>query len=86
MNPEDSVVFGAAVQGGIVSGKSSSETQDLLSLDVTPLSQGIETVGGVMTTIIKRNTVFPQRSLRLFPPIKMIETLSPLGYPRVSVQ
>jgi len=66
VNPDEAVAFGAAVQGGILSGETSDVTKDILLLDVAPLSQGIETVGGVMTKIITRNTVIPTKKAQTF--------------------
>jgi heat shock protein 5 len=64
INPDEAVAYGAAVQGGILSGEGGEATSEILLLDVTPLSQGIETVGGVMTKLINRGTTIPTKKSR----------------------
>jgi len=66
INPDEAVAYGAAVQGGIICGETFQEGQELVIVDATPLSLGIETVGGVMSTIIPRGSFIPTKKSQVF--------------------
>ncbi len=66
INPDEAVAYGAAVQAAILMGDTSEQIGTCVLIDVTPLSLGIETAGGVMTTLIPRNTTIPTKKSQIF--------------------
>ena len=82
VNPDEAVAIGAAIQGGVLSG----DVKDVLLLDVTPLSLGIETMGGVMTALIEKNTTIPTRRVKYSQQQQIIKLKLPLPYFKENVK
>jgi len=74
VNPDEAVAYGAAIQANIVGGDTDNKTRDMVVLDVTPLTLGLETAGGVMATLIPRNTPVPTKRAQLFSTYKDKQT------------
>ena len=79
VNPDEVVAMGAAIQGGVLQG----DVKDVLLLDVTPLSLGIETLGGVSTKLIEKNTTIPTKKAKFFQLLKIINQQFQLEFYKV---